>query len=182
MKRDPDDLIDESTNPSNGWREPDFDDKGEPSFEERYYDLQDEVKEMKDAERPFCVSFEMLDESPNEFWDALLGSFDLPPDTIVVSFYARLDAYEQRPADEAKIYYNERWYTVWLVDSGTIDTTIDIGGIQWTFSQEYAAQYRDSGGHMTHDGLQALGFDVLEGIEDEEALAALADETENKEG
>jgi hypothetical protein len=69
-------------------------------------------------------------------------------------------------------------HEVFLVDSGTLDTVIKVDGKEQTYSQEFAAEFRDAEGTMTESGLVALAKDAIDGgwLEGDE----LTDEAEAK--
>ena len=52
-------------------------------------------------------------------------------------------------------------FNYYLVDDGTIDTVIIFDGIDFRFSPDYAAEYRDNDGALDIDALVADNFDDL---------------------
>ena len=56
-------------------------------------------------------------------------------------------------------------FEVHLVDDGTDDTIIDIGGVERKFDSEFAAFWRDEEGQLSEEGLKQLALDVLSNME-----------------
>ena len=55
----------------------------------------------------------------------------------------------------------ERTYECSLVDDGTLDTVIEIDGIEHRFNGEFTNQYRDKNGTMTEKGFIELCKECL---------------------
>ena len=53
-------------------------------------------------------------------------------------------------------------YEVYLLDDGTMDTVIEIDGIEHRFDSEYASFYRAKMGEMTIDGLEMLAKECID--------------------
>ena len=53
-------------------------------------------------------------------------------------------------------------YEVYLLDDGTMDTVIEIDGIEHRFDGEYASYYRAEMGEMTVDGLEMLAKEAID--------------------
>jgi hypothetical protein len=56
-------------------------------------------------------------------------------------------------------------YECFLCDDGTLDTVISIDGEEIRFSQDYAANFRDSDGVMTDEGFKELCREEIEQME-----------------
>jgi len=65
-------------------------------------------------------------------------------------------------------------FDVHLVDDGAIDTVIDIGGREFTFSNDYVSMLRDEDGALSEEGLKELALDALANIEEEEYAELIA--------
>lgn len=177
---------------------------------------EDHIDITPPEEKPFCVSRTLLEDEPERFWDALVGSFGLPENATVISFCARLDVCETKDEQEKLVkqatkadaentsmenleaadgilertlnepastiglnFVKGQHHTVNLVDDGTMDTVIEIGGREFRFDCEHASGYRMEDGAMTARGLADLGSEALIDLEESE-LEELADE--KKEG
>ena len=53
-------------------------------------------------------------------------------------------------------------YEVYLLDDGTMDTVIEIDGIEHRFDGEYASYYRAKMGEMTIVGLEMLARECID--------------------
>jgi|TARA_R100001530_G_scaffold126123_1_gene94861 hypothetical protein len=53
-------------------------------------------------------------------------------------------------------------YDVFLLDDGSLDTVIEIDGIEHRFDSEYASFYRAKMGEMTIDGLEMLAKECID--------------------
>lgn len=60
-----------------------------------------------------------------------------------------------------KIRYGHKLHEVFLCDDGTMDTVIEVDGVEHRFDCEYASNMRDKTGAMTERGLRELGLEVL---------------------
>lgn len=59
-----------------------------------------------------------------------------------------------------RIKHGDHQHEVWLGDDGTLDTVIDVDGIEVRFSGEYASTYRRKDGSMTARGLRELAMEA----------------------
>ena len=53
-------------------------------------------------------------------------------------------------------------YDVYLLDDGTMDTVIEINGIEHRFDGEYTSNYRTKTGEMTLVGLELLARECID--------------------
>jgi len=136
--------------------------------------LEPPAEEVLGDRKPFTVSLEYLENRPHEFMAALIESFDLPSNTTIVSFLANLDGFEtdaEQPTWSVDLYLDSqigKKFVVNLVDDGTLDTVIEIGGREFRFDQEFASSCRNKEGAMTIRGLRYLGYNILNSLEEEE--------------
>ena len=61
-----------------------------------------------------------------------------------------------------KIMVDGQDYEVQLLDDGTLDTVIEVDGIEHRFSGEFAAHWRDETGALSEEGLKELAANVIE--------------------
>jgi len=61
-----------------------------------------------------------------------------------------------------KIMVDGQDYEVQLLDDGTLDTVIEVDGIEHRFSGEFAAHWRDETGALSEEGLKELAANAIE--------------------
>ena len=57
-------------------------------------------------------------------------------------------------------------FECYLIDDGTLDTVIEVDGIEHRFDGEFANQYRDKNGTMTKKGFIELCKECIEEYEE----------------
>ena len=68
--------------------------------------------------------------------------------------------------EDRRFGFPENTFDVFLIDDGTLDTVIEIDGIEHRLDIEYASHYRDESGAMTETGLTELAKQCIEECEE----------------
>jgi len=65
-----------------------------------------------------------------------------------------------------KLTVDNTEFNVYLTDDGTLDTVIEVDGIEHRFDGEYASYWRDDNGAMTEEGLETLAKECINDCEE----------------
>lgn len=60
------------------------------------------------------------------------------------------------------ILYEGKPHRVVLIDDGTLDTVIEVDGIQHRYDSAYVQRYRNENGMLTELGIKELGIQCIE--------------------
>lgn len=58
--------------------------------------------------------------------------------------------------------HDGKTFEVYLLDDGTLDTVIEVDGIEHRYSTEFASQWRDEVGAMSETGIRELALLAIE--------------------
>ena len=61
-----------------------------------------------------------------------------------------------------RVKHDDHYHEITLLDSGTLDTEVEVDGIAMAYSQEYAEPYRTTDGRMTAAGLRRMACDACD--------------------